>query len=354
MPVKSRLVLCFFATAALSACGSPGVPVPPSLELPKPVKDLRAVRKGDKVVLTWTAPTLTTDRHSIRNLGDTQVCRNPGEAMKQCASVAKAPRRPSEQQTQSKSETTFNDELTPSVLVNANPSSVFFYAVIVPNSYGRSAGLSNQVQIPAAPTLPPPSGFRADLTPEGVRLSWTPVSPVREIPNIHFSYRVYRREQGGMKDEIAGEVPVASDSPSNLLDRSFTWEETYIYRATIVTIADERSVEGDDTPAVTVVAHDIFPPAAPAGLQAVFSGPGQKPSIDLIWHPNTESDLAGYNLYRHEQGTTPARINSDLVKAPAFRDENVSSGHQYWYSITAIDLRGNESPHSEETSEAVP
>src|SRR5215470_13200499 len=180
MPVKSRLVLCFFATAALSACGSPGVPVPPSLELPKPVKDLRAVRKGDKVVLTWTAPTLTTDRHSIRNLGDTQVCRNPGEAMKQCASVAKAPRRPSEQQTQSKSETTFNDELTPSVLVNANPSSVFFYAVIVPNSYGRSAGLSNQVQVPAAPTMPPPNDFRAELTAEGVKLTWAAVASVPE------------------------------------------------------------------------------------------------------------------------------------------------------------------------------
>ena len=52
-----------------------------------------------------------------------------------------------------------------------------------------------------------------------------------------------------------------------------------------------KQVEGDDTPPVTVVAHDVFPPATPTGLQAVFSGPGQKPFIDLVWTPNTEPDL---------------------------------------------------------------
>ncbi len=84
--------------------------------------------------------------------------------------------------------------------------------------------------------------------------------------------------------------------------------------------AAEQQVEGDDTPSVTVVAHDVFPPAVPAGLQAVFSGPGQKPFIDLIWAPNTEADLAGYNVYRHEQDGQTVKVNSDLVKTPTFRD----------------------------------
>src|SRR5438309_11783271 len=43
------------------ACGSPGPPEPPSLELPRVVTDLRATRKGDKVTLVWTVPTNTTD-----------------------------------------------------------------------------------------------------------------------------------------------------------------------------------------------------------------------------------------------------------------------------------------------------
>jgi len=86
----------------------------------------------------------------------------------------------------------------------------------------------------------------------------------------------------------------------------------------------------------------------------VFSGPGQKPLLDLIWAPNTEPDLAGYSVYRHAAGTEPVKINSELVKAPAFRDSGVVAGSQYSYSVSAVDVRGNESPHSEEANEAVP
>jgi fibronectin type 3 domain-containing protein len=39
---------------------------------------------------------------------------------------------------------------------------------------------------------------------------------------------------------------------------------------------------------------------------------------------------------------------------PAFRDAQVVSGKNYFYSVSAVDLRGNESARSEETSESVP
>src|SRR5262245_4864684 len=103
MPVESRLTLCVFVTAVLCSCGSPGVPVPPSLELPKPVTDLRAVRKGNNVLLIWTAPTLTTDRHNIRHLGDTVICRSIGSALHDCGTpVGKIPPSRPVQHTQSK------------------------------------------------------------------------------------------------------------------------------------------------------------------------------------------------------------------------------------------------------------
>jgi fibronectin type 3 domain-containing protein len=92
----------------------------------------------------------------------------------------------------------------------------------------------------------------------------------------------------------------------------------------------------------------------PSGLQAVFSGPGQQAFIDLIWAPVTDADLAGYNVYRHEPGSTPEKLNSDLVKAPAYRDMKVVKGRTYIYSVSAVDVRGNESARSEEASESVP
>ena len=113
-------------------------------------------------------------------------------------------------------------------------------------------------------------------------------------------------------------------------------------------------VEGEDSAPVEIFTRDIFPPATPTGLQAVFSGDPRQNFIDLTWIPNTENDLAGYIVFRHQSGSEPARINKELVKTPAFRDGSVQPGQTYFYSISAVDLRGNESPHSSETSEAVP
>jgi fibronectin type 3 domain-containing protein len=113
-------------------------------------------------------------------------------------------------------------------------------------------------------------------------------------------------------------------------------------------------VEGEDTPTVTVFAHDVFPPAVPSGLQAVFSGVGQAPFVDLVWAPDTEADLAGYNIFRHQEGGQPVKINSELVKVPNYRDGEVRSGKTYFYSVSAVDVRGNESAKSEEANEAVP
>ena len=251
----------------------------------------------------------------------------------------------------------YTDQLTPS-LEQQSPTSNLVYAVNVVNSYGRSAGLSNQVQVPSAPTLPAPENFHAELAAEGVKLSWSAVPMPRSIAALRYVYRIYRRDIDSGKDAIAGEVPLSKESSPNFLDTSFDWERTYEYRVTVVTFIDRSNgseeVEGDDTPSVRVVAHDIFPPATPTGLQAVFSGPGQKPFIDLVWKPNTEADLAGYNVYRHEADQPAVKINIELLNAPAFRDPNVSSGHRYFYSVSAVDVRGNESAKSAEAAETVP
>ena len=68
----------------------------------------------------------------------------------------------------------------------------------------------------------------------------------------------------------------------------------------------------------------------------------------------TEADLAGYNVFRHEANVEPVKINLSLMKTPAFRDTNVAEGKNYFYSVSAVDVRVNESGQSPEASEAVP
>jgi hypothetical protein len=177
---------------------------------------------------------------------------------------------------------------------------------------------------------------------------------------LRYRIRVYRRVEGGKTETRVGETDAQDCAKLELLDPTIRWEKNHFYRGTVVTVISapgrpEAEVEGDDTPVVKVFARDIFPPAVPSGLQAVFSGVGQAPFVDLVWAPNADVDLVGYNVYRHEEGSgPPAKINSELLKSPAFRDANVISGKTYFYSVSALDLRGNESAKSDEASEVIP
>ena len=345
-------VLC---VAALSACGSPGVPLPPSLELARPVSNLRAARKGSTVTLTWTAPTRTTDGHNIRHPGPTEVCR-AAETMKQCGTpIAKlaAVKNLSDKQP---SFQTYIDTLSS---FSSTADAKLEYAIEVRNSYGKAAGLSNQVDVSSVPTLTSPQNLQAQPAPGGLHLIWSPAVNIPEIPGLRFAYRIHRREAASKAQVIAGEVPIEPNAAPNFLDSTIEWEKTYQYRVTAVSLiaqphGAEQLVEGDDSPEITVFAHDVFPPATPTGLQAVFSGPGQKPFIDLLWAPDTDPDLAGYNVYRSEPGTEAKKLNSDPVKSAAFRDEALLPGHEYTYVVSAIDVRGNESAHSESAEEKVP
>ena len=113
-------------------------------------------------------------------------------------------------------------------------------------------------------------------------------------------------------------------------------------------------VEGDDSNLVHLMAHDVFPPAVPSGLQAVFSSVGQKPFIDLTWAPNTESDLAGYIVYRRSDGSSFVAVSTAPIKAPAWRDNDVHPGQKYYYTVAAVDVRGNHSAQSAPAEESVP
>ena len=348
----------------LGGCASVGPPLPPSLELPKPPPDLRAKRKGDKVTLTWTIPARTTDRQSVRYLGKTRVCRGVEAALTQCGNPVGEAAPPADfarrkDTDRKKLSATYTDTLP----LNLRLSGAFgsaTYAVEVLNRDGRSAGLSNQVHVPLTDTLPPPTDFAAHVTAKGVVLTWTGQLLAFTLPSlVHYKYRVYRRDEAGKQEVPVGEADAGMESHLTLTDQNFEWEKTYYYHAdTFSTISQpgkpEIQVEGDDTPEVRVFTDDIFPPAVPGGLQAVFSGPGQQAFIDLIWSPVSDADLAGYNMYRREEGGTAVKINSELVKTPAYRDMKIASGKTYFYSVSAVDLRGNESGHSEEASESLP
>jgi hypothetical protein len=77
----------------------------------------------------------------------------------------------------------------------------------------------------------------------------------------------------------------------------------------------------------------------------------------LNWNDNTESDLAGYRVYRSTTAgvvrNTANRIAS-VGLTSAYRDGSAANNQRYYYVVTAIDAAGNESPASNEIAVDTP
>ncbi len=359
--MRLALILLCLITLCLAGCGVPGMPMPPSLGLPKPVSDLKAVRKGDTVTLTWTAPKETTDGELIRKPGKMIVARDAFTSAP-AQTVSELPLEPalSENRKEARADQMVARDSLSAVLHPAPPADFVVYTVTAQNNLGKTAGPGNQAVVPMVRTMPAPQKLQASLGPRGVTLTWE--EPWPALGESHLSadhvFRVMRRKEGEGGTAVAAGQLQPGVGAASFLDSAMEWEKHYDYWVNVVTVwqgqGKRGEVEGEDSASVAVFVHDTFPPAVPSGLQAVFSGVGQKPFIDLTWTPNTDADLAGYNLYRHAEGAPPVKLNAELLNTPSSRDAGVHPGAKYFYAVTAVDLRGNESAKSEDAAETVP
>ncbi|HMC29723.1 MAG TPA: fibronectin type III domain-containing protein [Candidatus Angelobacter sp.] len=344
----------------LSSCGVPGAPQPPSTGIPKFVGDLKAVRKGDTVTLTWTTPTETSDGELIHKPGKMLAQRalsSGADSQINFQTVSEVALEPALKEERN-AEVTARDSLTE--LLRAGGSAEYaLYQVLAQNRSGRSFGLPNRVSVPLVLTLATPQKVQVEAIPAGIRVGWDQSWPPKRESRIsvQYAWRIMRNQQGA-NDAVMVRQLTAGNEAMVVVDTGIEWEKNYQYWITPVTLWQDGSrkgeVEGDDSPVVTILAHDSFPPAAPSGVQAVYSAVPERPFIDITWTPNTEPDLAGYNVYRHTGNEPPVKINTELVKTPRFADPGIQTGMKYFYLVSAVDLRGNESGRSEETSEVAP
>ncbi|GAB4251164.1 MAG: hypothetical protein Kow00109_26940 [Acidobacteriota bacterium] len=74
-------------------------------------------------------------------------------------------------------------------------------------------------------------------------------------------------------------------------------------------------------------------------------------SVTLEWDPNSEPDLAGYNIYRSLQsGSGYVKLNSSLIQSTTYTDTTIEYGTTYYYVATAVNTAGLESGYSNEVS----
>ena len=345
---------CLFLTA-LSGCGTPGAPQPPSLNLPEPVTDLSAVRTGNQVQLSWTGPRRNTDKLILKDSMTVRICRQ--EAAGPCADAGSQLFAPG-------ADSTWTETL--SAPLNQGSPRVLTYFVELKNRRGRSAGLSNPAVVLAGAPPAPVAGLHVEMSKQGAVLHWTPDD---ETAAIRLQRKLLTPPPTKAKQGLAAPPPepvqqsllIEDVRQARAIDKTVRFGETYEYRAQRVSRVSiqgmMQELAGELSSPVQIVAADVFPPAVPAGLVAVVTPAenGAETSIDLSWEPDAEPDLAGYSVYRREGDGPWERISpAEPVVGPAFHDVHVRPGHTYRYAVGAIDQGGHESAHSAETQETVP
>jgi hypothetical protein len=119
----------------------------------------------------------------------------------------------------------------------------------------------------------------------------------------------------------------ASVSTTGLLAGSYS---------TVITVAASGS---SNSPQMIPVTLTVTPPTTNG-------------TATLSWTPNTETNLAGYNVYMGTQpGTYAAPVS--VGNATTYTVNNLKGGATYYFTVTAINDAGVESLHSPEVSKPI-
>jgi predicted small lipoprotein YifL len=321
------LIAVFFT---ISSCGRKGDLIVPGTVLPKAVTDLSAQLKPGAVILSWTEPDKNNRNEPLTDLAGFMVLRAEipkGETGCPCAFEKVG----------------YVDlEFPKDAVVNgkkvvwADRRGIFgrrYAYKVVPVNKDEFSGEATETR-PLNFLMPP--GTIAEVTATAgngtVQLSWEPVTEDqggRKMDDLA-GYNIYRHEKDVKGQTRINRQPVKEN---NYTDTGLINRTTYCYSITGLRGTEPPLTEGEQSAEVCATPAKLQPPPPPAGLQAV---PGEG-AVMLSWEPSTETDIAGYNLYRQEGANTPKKLNAALIPNTTYTDRDVATGVKYIYYVTAVD-----------------
>jgi len=154
-------------------------------------------------------------------------------------------------------------------------------------------------------------------------------------------YRIYYGLNSG---NYSGMEEVGNVTQYSLSNLPLQEKATYYF----VVKAFNAAGESDPSNEVTYYCPDSTPPVPPQGLSKQISGA----SVVLSWTANTETDLAGYNVYQRTSAgiygtpSSPGKVNT-------YTASGLTAGITYYFAVSALDNTSNESGYSSEVSASI-
>lgn len=181
------------------------------------------------------------------------------------------------------------------------------------------------------------TSFTLDITPPQVK-----IDPVTSSVNINT-----QTITGSYIEEYLGSIKINGISADiDAVSRTYSAKISLTEGLNTVNVI-ATDLAGNSGSASAEIVMDTTPPAMPAGLIATAGAT----AVNLTWAANSESDLAGYSLYRSSvSGSGYVKINTALLITTSYQDTNLTTGNTYYYVLTAQDKLSNESAFSSEVS----
>ena len=155
-------------------------------------------------------------------------------------------------------------------------------------------------------------------------------------------FNLYRRMEG----ERFGFFPLNPEPirETRFVDGGLENGKRYYYEVRAVRNFRGTLIEGPASAVAEGVPEKLTLPLPPTGLVVAF----QEGGVALRWNENPEPDIAGYDIYRKEEGeTTFRKINPQLIKEPYFLDTTANPKKSYLYRLKAMNASTKESEFSQ-------
>jgi hypothetical protein len=336
----------------LLGCGVQGPPQPPRLEVPERVTDLTVFQVGRTLQIRFALPQQARDGERLTKPLEIEILRAhlpPGSPPPKSPALAVWARLQPDQWTRYTNDrrVIYPAHLSEEEFKNWQAEDSIIAIRTLTRGFRHrpvESEISNLVRLRVLDVSGPVDHLQSKITEKAIELGWQPAAKTLdglEVKSLA-GYRVYRSTTGK-----PGSFQLLGESKEPLyLDSDFEFGRAYSYEVRALFKEGGTIAESEGSQPYQVIPRDTFPPARPAGLTALYTAG----AVELVWTANAEKDLAGYYVYRHENGEQPKKLNKELLRTPILRDASVQPGHTYFYQVTAVDFSNNESQPGEEIS----
>ena len=252
---------------------------------------------------------------------------------------------------------TYVDELADSADAPLNEPQKYDYVVVTYLEDGKPSRFSKIYYVIAYPAPKTPQNLACTQDGETVTLTWDTVTEMTDGSPVgqQVYYLVYRTladpaADGQEADPFPRPISAKPITDGTFTDKDAKNNQTYRYYVRAAVKGKKGLVESADSPDCRIEVRDTQAPSSVVGLVHVL----EKEGVYLIWKPNLEADVLGYNIYRKKRGKEEyEQINGAPVKASRYLDPLPPKGIYYYY-VTTLDTSepANES-HPSRTIEVI-